>query len=351
MKSLFEPCQIGKIELKNRVVMAPMTRSRALEDGRPSPMMTEYYKQRASAGLIVVEGAYPSEDGKGYCRTAGIINDQQVEAWKEVVDAVHAEGGKAVLQIMHVGRCSHADNKKSDAETVAPSAITTEGEVFTETGMKPFSEPRELRTEEIPEIVEQYRQATVNAFKAGFDGVELHGASGYLPEQFISPGSNKRTDRYGGSLENRLRFINEVLEAMCSVAGADRVGVRICPGFQFNPVHDPNPQETTEQLLKDINKLGLAYLHLIRASSIDVVGMANEFFDGPIMVNEMFDRDSAEALLSEGKADAIAFGRPFISNPDLVRRMQDNLPMNEVDLNTIYAPTEEGLVDYPYYAD
>ncbi len=278
MSSLFDPCRLGGLHLKNRIVMAPMTRSRSTDDGTPTEMMVEYYRQRAGAGLIIAEGTYPSEDGKGYCRTPGIVTPEQVAAWRKVTEAVHAEGGKIVLQIMHCGRCSHSANKSPAAETVAPSAISAEGEVFTEEGMKPFSEPRALRTEEIAEVIEEYRQATVNAFEAGFDGVELHGASGYLPAQFLSPGSNQRDDEYGGSLENRVRFVREVLEAMASVRGAEYVGLRICPGFAFNDVRDPDPQETFEALLTAIRHLPLAYLHLMRASTIDVLALGRDFF-------------------------------------------------------------------------
>ena len=256
MKSLFEPCQLGSVELKNRVVMAPMTRSRSYDDGTPTAMMVDYYRQRGSAGLIITEGTYTAEDGKGYCRTPGIVTQAHIAAWKKVVDAVHSQGGKIVLQLMHCGRCSHSENKSVNAETVAPSAIPVDGEVFTEEGMKPFSPSRALRSDEIPEVVEQFRQATINAYEAGFDGVELHGASGYLPAQFMSAGSNHREDQYGGSLANRIRFILEVLEVVSSVDGADRVGLRICPAMPFNDVRDPDPVKTTERLLEDIAPLG-----------------------------------------------------------------------------------------------
>jgi N-ethylmaleimide reductase len=347
--SLFQPCQLGDLKLKNRIVMAPMTRSRALEDGTPSPMMIDYYSQRASAGLIIAEGTYPSEDGKGYCRTPGIVNDEQVAAWKKVTDGVHANGGKIVLQIMHCGRCSHAENKSPSAETVAPSPISAEGEVFTEEGMKPFSAPRELKLSEIPGIIEEYRQASINAFEAGFDGVELHCASGYLPAQFLSPGSNQRDDEYGGSLENRVRFVREVLEAMASVKGAPRVGLRICPGFAFNDVQDPDPQDTFTGLLQSIKHLPLAYLHIMRASPLDIVALSKENFSGPRILNGGYHAASALQAVENEDAQAISFGSLYIANPDLVARFENDHPLSAADPTSIYSPTREGYSDYPSF--
>ena len=227
---LFTPVTLGRLTLKNRAVMAPMTRSRAKADDCASDLMVEYYRQRASAGLIITEGTQPSANGKGYLRTPGIYNQEQVKSWKNVTDAVHAKGGQLVMQIMHCGRIGHPDNKADDTESVAPSAIRAKGEIFTEGGMKPLSMPRALATEEIPGIIEEYRQATANAFAAGFDGVELHCTSGYLPAQFLSTGTNHRSDQYGGSVENRARFVVETLEAMATVDGADRVGASNLPG-------------------------------------------------------------------------------------------------------------------------
>ena len=350
MSKLFEPCRFGSIELKNRVVMAPMTRSRADDQGVPTEMMVEYYAQRASAGLIVTEGTYPSEDGKGYCRTPGIVSPDQIAAWKKVTDAVHAKGGKLVMQIMHCGRCSHEDNKRADSETVAPSAIPAAGEVFTEEGMKPFSDPRALTLAEIPQVIEEYRQATINAFEAGFDGVELHGASGYLPAQFLSPGSNQRDDEYGGSLENRVRFVKEVLEAMASVKGADKVGLRICPGFEFNDVKDPNSQETFEGLLSAIQPLNLAYLHVMRASPLDVTRLATDFFKGPFIINGGFNRETAEEAVQD-QATAVSFGASFIANPDLVARLQNEFPLAAPNEQAMYSFTREGYSDYPAHKE
>lgn len=351
MTNLFSSGQLGRIAIRNRIVMAPMTRSRADAAGNPTPMMLDYYRQRASAGLIIAEGTYPSENGKGYCRTPGIVTQQQIDTWGEITNAVHAEGGKMVLQIMHCGRCSHADNKSATAETVAPSAIGAEGEVFTEAGMKPFSDPRALRSDEIPAVIEEYRLATQNAYAAGFDGVELHATSGYLPAQFLSPGSNQRTDNYGGSLQNRLRFVVETLQAMASVDGADRVGIRICPGFPFNDVKDPDPQETFEGLLSAIDPMQLAYLHLMRASPLDVYAMARDFFSGPFIINGGFDRASAENAIAERGAAAVSFATLYIANPDLVRRLHDNLPMATADQATMYTNTTAGYSDYANYSD
>jgi 2,4-dienoyl-CoA reductase-like NADH-dependent reductase (Old Yellow Enzyme family) len=332
--------------MKNRVVMAPMTRSRADGQGVPTEMMVEYYAQRASAGLIVAEGTYPSEDGKGYCRTPGIVDAAQIAGWKKVTDAVHARGGKIVVQIMHCGRCSHEENKSPESETVAPSAIPAEGDVFTEEGMKPFSSPRALRLDEIAGVIEEYRQATINAFEAGFDGVELHGASGYLPAQFLSPGSNQRDDEYGGTLENRIRFVKEVLETMASVKGAGYVGLRICPGFEFNDVKDPDAQGTFEGLLTAIQPMDLAYLHVMRNSPLDVHALATNFFKGPLISNGGHTKESAEEAVN-ADTTAVSFGVPYIANPDLVERFKVDHSLAMPNQDLMYTPTREGYSDFP----
>ena len=347
MSGLFQATRLGALDLNNRIVMAPMTRSRATPDGAPTPIMADYYAQRASAGLVISEGVYPSEDGKGYCRTPGIVSEDDVAGWRAVTHAVHARGGTFVMQIMHCGRCSHADNKSADAETVAPSAIPVEGKIYTEDGMKPFSPARALATEEIPRIVEEYAEATWKAFAAGCDGVELHAASGYLPAQFLSPGSNQRRDAYGGSLNNRLRFVVETLEAMSAVKGAARVGLRICPGFAFNDVKDPDPQETFEGLLAAIAHLDLAYLHVMRASTIDVIALARDRFAGPFIVNGGYTKEKAEKAIAEKGAAAVSFATAFIANPDLPARLQKGAPLAEADQATIYAGGAKGYADYP----
>ncbi len=350
MSDLFSPVKLGRIELANRVVMAPMTRSRAGDGDVPTDLMREYYRQRASAGLIISEGTQPSADGKGYCRTPGIHTAEQVAGWRKVVDAVHAEGGRMVLQVMHCGRVAHPDNKAPDAETVAPSAIAARGQMFTDTaGMQDFVTPRALRLDEIPGVIEEYRQATVNAFEAGFDGVELHCTSGYLPAQFLSTGTNRRDDAYGGPVENRVRFVIEVLQAMAAVDGADRVGIRICPGNPFNDLHDDNPEETFRVLLQSTSGMGLAYLHVIRMprGPVDNLALAKAHFNGPLIVNESYSRDEAGAVIAAGEAAAVSFGRPYIGNPDLVERFRRDAALTEFDVKRLYTPGPEGYTDYP----
>lgn len=346
--ALLQPLSLGRIELRNRVVMAPMTRSRADENDCVGPMHVTYYSQRAGAGLIISEGAYPSEDGKGYCRTPGIANEQQVAAWKSVTDAVHAEGASIVCQIMHCGRVGHPDNKSATAETIAPSAIAANEKIFTETGMQSMITPRALETAEIAQIIEQYRLATANAYAAGFDGVELHCTSGYLPAQFLSTGTNHRNDAYGGSLQNRLRFVLEVLRAMCAVDGADRVGIRICPGNPFNDLHDDKPEETFAALLDAISPMGMAYLHVIRMQAgVDNIALAKQHFSGSLIVNDSYSMAEAEETVSSGGAAAVSFGRAFIANPDLVERFRRGASMNRLDAGTLYLPGAEGFIDYP----
>ena len=347
---LFEPVQLGDILLANRVVMAPMTRSRAGPGDAPTALNVEYYRQRASAGLIVSEGVQPSANGKGYCRTPGLYSEAQVAGWKAVTDAVHAEGGRMVAQIMHCGRVGSHLNKDAGAETVAPSAVRAKGQIYTDAaGMVDLDEPRALRLDEIPGVIGEYRHATQCALKAGFDGVELHCTSGYLPAQFLSTGTNRRTDAYGGSVQNRVRFVLEVLEAMAAVAGSGRLGMRICPGNPFNDLHDDNPHETFATLLDAVSPMKLAYLHVIRSprKDLDSFALAREHFRGPLIVNDGFDRASAERVLESGEAAAVSFGRSYIGNPDLVRRLRDGLPLAGFDLATLYTPGPKGYTDYP----
>lgn len=346
---LFTETQLGRLRLRNRVVMAPMTRSRADQaTDVPTDIMREYYQQRASAGLIITEGTQPSADGKGYCRTPGIYTPDQIAAWKTITSAVHAEGGQIVLQIMHCGRVAHSANKAAHARTLAPSAIAAKAEMFTEQGMLPMDQPEAMTEHDIVQTIADYRQATVNAYDAGFDGVELHCTSGYLPAQFLSTGTNQRNDGWGGSLENRLRFVLEVLKAMTAVDGADRVGMRICPGNPFNDLHDDDHQQTFAALLKRVDPMGLAYLHVIRMPQLglDNIGLAQANYRGAIMVNESFDRDEAEAVLGE-QILAVSFGRPFIANPDLVRRYREGLALSQMNPKTLYTPGEAGYTDYP----
>lgn len=350
MSAFFSETYLGRLELRNRVVMAPMTRSRAGASDEPTELMVEYYQQRASAGMIVSEGIYPSADGKGYCRTPGLVTKKQVDGWRQVTNAVHNRGGTMVAQIMHCGRVTHADNKASDSETVAPSAITAKGEMYTDTGgMQPFSPPRALREEEIPQIISEYARATELAYDAGFDGVELHCTSGYLPAQFLSTGSNHRTDRYGGSLENRLRFPIAVIEAMAAVDGADRVGLRICPGNPFNDLSDDDPEETFRAFLSAIRELGLAYGHVIRLHKVELdnIELARDAFAGPLIVNDSFKLPEAKAIVEDGIAAAVSFARAYIGNPDLVERFRQEADLNRFDPASMYTPGPKGYTDYP----
>ena len=347
---LFQPVRLGALKLANRVVMAPMTRSRAGEGDVPTALHVEYYRQRASAGLIITEGTQPSADGKGYCRTPGIHSEVQVAGWRAVTDAVHAEGGRIVLQIMHCGRiCSHL-NKAPGAETVAPSAIQARGKIFAEgAGMVEYDQPRALAIEEIAGVVAEYHQATVAALEAGFDGVELHCGSGYLPAQFLSTGTNRRDDAYGGSVANRIRFVLEVLAAMTAEAGAGRVGMRICPGNPFNDLEDADPRQTFAALLDAVRPMGLAYLHVIRSPrrDLDAFALGREHFRGQLILNDGFDVASAEEAITTGKAAAVSFGRSYIANPDLVRRFREGLALADFDTHTLYTPGSKGYTDYP----
>jgi N-ethylmaleimide reductase len=349
MTSIFDAGTLGDIRISNRVVMAPMTRSRAAPGGLPDDLHVTYYGQRASAGLIITEGTQPSEAGQGYCRTPGIHSPEQITAWRRVTEAVHARGGAIVLQIMHVGRIASALNKAPGAETVAPSAIRAQGQMFTESGMVDFDLPRALETAEIPGVIEEFAQAARNAREAGFDGVELHCTSGYLPAQFLSTGTNQRNDGYGGSVTNRVRFVLETLEAMASAVGAGRVGFRICPGNPFNDLHDADPRETFGTLLQAASPLGLAYLHLIdlRDKVIDSAGLARQFWTGPKILNESLDLELAQGLLAAGEADAVSFGRHYIANPDLVERFRTGAKLAKFDRTTLYTAGAAGYIDYP----
>ena len=347
---LFTPLKLGALALRNRIVMAPMTRSRADADGLPTAIMVDYYRQRASAGMIVSEGIAPSADGLGYCRTPGIYNRAQVDAWRAITDAVHGEGGCMVAQIMHVGRVANALNKPAGSITVAPSAIRARGEIYTDQqGMQPSDVPRALALQDIAAVIAQYRQATDNAFAAGFDGVELHCTSGYLPAQFLHSGTNKRSDAYGGSAANRARFVLEVLAAMASVDGAGRVGMRICPDNPFNDMYDDDPQQTFEHLLRAAGSLDLAYLHVMRypQGRVDNVALGRRYFGDHLIGNESYTFEEARKAVAAGELTAVSFGRNFIANPDLVERWRGGLALSAFDLATMYTPGAEGYSNYP----
>ncbi len=348
--SLLSPYKLGDLELKNRMVMAPMTRSRALARNIPNPLAETYYVQRASAGLIVTEASQVSPQGQGYIRTPGIHSSEQVEAWRKITNAVHKAGGRVFLQLWHVGRISHPDFH-SGALPVAPSAIAADGEVFTVRGPQKMVAPRALERAEIPGVVEQFRKGAANAKSAGFDGVELHGANGYLLDQFTRDGTNKRTDEYGGSIENRVRFPLEVTDAVISIWGADRVGYRISPNGAFNSMSDSNPVATFSHLTEQLDARKIGYLHVVdpltAGGPARVTPLLRRKFRGTYVVNGGFSADAANSAIAHGETDLVAFGVPFIANPDLPQRFATDAPLNAADPATFYQGEEKGYVDYP----
>lgn len=345
---LFEPLQAGHIRLANRIVMAPMTRSRADDQGVPGELMSTYYAQRASAGLIITEGAFPSPMGKGYVRTPGLHTDEQVAAWRQVTDAVHVAGGRIVVQLMHVGRISLPEFLPGGATPVAPSAIAPQGSAYTDAGMKPWGVPRALTGSEIRAVVEEYRAATQRAVLAGFDGVELHAASGYLPEQFLSSGANVRTDRYGGSIANRARFILELLEAMTSVRGGGYVGMKIAPEMGFNDIEDATPVETYTHLVRETAAFHLAYLHVAQTRpGTNYHALLPPLFGGAYFAGAGMTPPRAQSLLKAGEADGVVFGELFIANPDLPARIAAGVSLATADRSTFYSGGPRGYIDYP----
>ena len=369
--NLFTPFRLGPYELRNRLVMAPMTRSRAGEGNVPTPMMTEYYTQRAGAGLIITEGSQVSPQGQGYPDTPGIHTDAQVQGWRRITDAVHAKGGRIFLQLWHVGRISHPSLQPGGALPVGPSAIGAPGQLFTGNGMKPFVTPRALETDEIAEVVAQFGDAARRAYVAGFDGVELHGANGYLIDQFLRDGTNHRTDRYGGSVENRVRFLEEVVEAVVDVWGGARVGVRLSPLGAVNGMSDTDPVATFGYAAHALNRFNLAYLHvseLLGAAGADddvdpaasgstystegaLIGrispVLKAIFRGPFIANGGYDGETGNAAIAGRRADLVAFGVPFLANPDLPERLRAGAPLNAPDRATFYGGDEHGYTDYP----
>lgn len=346
--TLFSPYCLGPLVLPNRIVMAPMTRSRALDGNVPNPLAETYYAQRASAGLIVTEASQVSPQGIGYIRTPGIHSPEQVTGWRRITAAVHRLGGTIFLQLWHVGRISHPDFHRGELP-VAPSAIAANGEVFTAAGPRKMVTPRALELSELPGIIEQFRTGAANAKAAGFDGVELHGANGYLLDQFTRDGSNKRTDAYGGSLENRTRLPLEVTRAVVEVWGPERVGYRISPTGAFNSMSDSDPLRTFSYFTEQLSRLGIVYLHVVDPIAGDkrVAPILRRKFEGSFIVNGGFDAATAQAALDDGEADLIAFGVPFLANPDLPRRYRTKAPLNRPDQATFYAGEEKGYVDYP----
>jgi len=351
MSDLFSPIHLGSVALPNRMVMAPMTRNRA-PDGIPTALMAEYYAQRAAAGLIVTEGAQVSGQGVGYPATPGIHDDAHVAAWKPITDAVHASGGHIFVQLWHCGRVSHPDYHGGELP-VAPSAIRPAGQAFTYEGLKDFVTPRALDAEELPGVVEQYRHAAAMAMQAGFDGVEIHSANGYLLDQFLRDGSNQRSDAYGGSLANRSRLLLEVVEAVCGEVGSGRVGVRISPVNAFNDMHDSDPQALFNHVTASLSEFEPAYLHVVEVSmtgepdeSVDMQQI-REHFNGAYIANGGYDKQRGMRAIEQGTADLAAYGIPYLANPDLLERFRADAPLNEADQATFYGGDAKGYTDYP----
>jgi N-ethylmaleimide reductase len=355
---LFTPYRLDGLELKNRMVLSPMTRSRALHGNVPNPLAATYYAQRASAGLIVTEATQVSPQGVGYIRTPGMHSAAQVAGWRKVTDAVHKAGGRIFAQLWHVGRVSHPDFH-GGALPVAPSALPVEGEAFTHNGKVKIETPRALELNELPGIVAQFRAAAENAKAAGFDGVELHGANGYLLDQFLRDGANRRTDAYGGGIENRVRFPLEVTDAVISVWGPERVGYKLSPHFAGYSMSDAHPVETFSHLVKELARRKVGYIHVgeaiagpmaAPAGTVRVTPILRGLFGGAVMVNGGYDARSANAAIARGEADLVAFGVPFLANPDLPARYRNDGPLNAADPATFYAGEEKGYIDYPALA-
>jgi N-ethylmaleimide reductase len=359
--ALLSPFEIDGLLLKNRVVMSPLTRSRAGVERMANALMAEYYSQRASVGLIITEATVISKQGIGWLNSPGIYSDEQAEAWKIVVSAVHAKGTPIFLQLWHCGRASHTSFHEEEGLPVAPSAVKLEGDdIHTPIGKLPHETPRPLETDEIPAIVEDYRRAAERAMKAGFDGVEIHAANGYLIDQFLQSKTNHRTDRYGGTLENRFRFLDEILRAILTVCPAKRVGVHLAPNGNFNDMGSPDYRETFLYAARQLNRYKLAYLHILDGLGFGFHGLGppmtlTDFrpeFDGPLMGNCGYTRETAEAAIQSHLADMISFGRPIISNPDMVERFANGWPLNPpADLKVWFSFDAAGYTDFPRYGD
>jgi N-ethylmaleimide reductase len=347
--TLLTPGRIDGFETRNRLFMAPMTRSRALAAGVPSELAIEYYRQRSSAGLIITEGVAPTAVGLGYARTPAIESAEQIAAWKKITDAVHARGGRLFMQFMHVGRIGHSANRYTAEPLITPSGVRANGQIWTDAhGLQDFDQPRAIDTSEIPGIIEGFAQATRNALAAGCDGVELHSASGYLPMQFLSTGTNTRADGYGGAVQNRVRFVIDVLEAMTAAAGdPSKVGIKISPAMPFNDIQDDDPIETYTTLVNAIAPMNLAYLHVLRTPPIpNIFDILRPLFPGPFAAGGAFDFASGNAALASGLADFIVFGKFFTSNPDLPERFANGLELTPFDATTFYSPGPKGYTDF-----
>jgi len=355
MNPLYTPFQLGEISLPNRLVMAPLTRGRASRDRVPNELMVDYYRQRASAGLIINEATIISEQAAGWVDSPGIYNAAQVQGWLKVTKAVHAEGGRIVLQLWHMGRASHPDFQPQGALPVAPSAIAIRGEIHTYEGQKPYPVPRAIETDEIAGLVEEYARATRLAREAGFDGVEIHAANGYLIDQFLRDCSNHRTDQYGGSVENRARFLLEVTRAVTNAWSPGRVGVRLSPTGAFNDMQDTAPEAVFGYAAEQLNAFGLAYLHAseplpghpLATNLPPVAPLLRRKFEGPFMLNGGYNAESGGEAIASGAADLISFGVPFLANPDLVERFRAGAALNAPDYATFYFGGAKGYTDYP----
>ena len=355
---LFALEKVGVSELKNRVVMSPMTRCRAIGNV-PNELMAEYYKQRSDAGLIITEGTSPSPNGLGYARIPGIFSNQQVEGWEKITSAVHKNGGKIVVQLMHTGRISHVLNMPEGSQILAPSAIKPAGQMWTDAQMlQDFPVPKAMTSDDLLKTKEEFVSAAENAIKAGFDGVELHGANGYLLEQFLSPVSNIRTDNYGGSLENRCRFVLEVVSSVAKSIGKEKTGIRLSPyGVASDMPHYPEIEATYDYLSKQLNILGIAYIHLVDHSAmgapevpLEMKELIRNNFGNTLILSGGYDKERAETDIQSGLANLVAFGRPFINNPDLVDRFKNNWPLSQsLNMDLFYTADEKGYTDYPVY--
>ena len=351
---LFSPVRIGQLELPNRIVLAPMTRNRAVAGEVPNPLAVEYYAQRASAGLLITEATQVSPDAQGYPRTPGVHSDEQVAVWRHVTDAVHARGGRIFVQLWHTGRVSLPLNNAERLPPVGPSAIAATGKTITAQGMLPFETPRALEAAEIPVYVAKFAFAARRAIEAGFDGVEIHGANGYLIDQFLRDSANQRTDEYGGSAAKRARFLFEVTEAVVAAIGAERTAVRLSPRNPYNSMSDSNPAETFRVAAEGLNRYGLAYLHVLEALSGStetqeprITPIMRAAFTGPLMLNSGYTYDLAGRAIVNGEGDLVSFGVPYLANPDLPERFAAGAPLNAPDMKTFYQGEEKGYTDYP----
>jgi N-ethylmaleimide reductase len=347
MPTLFDPIRIGNLELDNRIILAPMTRSRANDEGVQPAFVAEYYRQRASGGLLITEATNISPMAKGYVRTPGIYTEEQIESWRPVTAAVHAKGGKIFMQIFHTGRIALPDLLPGNVQPVAPSNVKAKGQNYTDAGMKDFVEPRPLSLEEVASTIRDFGEAARKAVEAGFDGVELHGASGYLVQQFLDGGVNLRDDEYGGSIENRARFLFEVLDAMSRAVGAERVGVKLSPAMPFNDIQEPDAEAVYPYVMQRLNEKGLAYVHIGDHAGAGWHAKLRPIYKGVYFAGANFTKESGEELLATGGADAICYGVKFLANPDLPERFRRDAALNEADPSTFYTPGERGYTDYP----